>query len=436
MVDLTGYKLTFDDEFNSLNAGMPGTKGETWETENFYGDLSTGNAGTVNPTLPGQPGSQFSISNGVLNMAVNTTYSPYLDTNPSGVPGGFSQEYGYFEMNAKLAGTSGFQDAFWLLPNSGPWPPEIDIEEHNAASPNEVDFTNHGGDITTPTNNYNIYNGPDFSAAFHTYGLMWTPTTITWYLDGNAIYSCPTAANEHQAMNIILSAYANLGKSWTPDAQAGTSADFQVNWVHAYSNDGANSEIAGQAGYQNHDGSTSLNATPTPTPTSSAVTIGAGPDSFVLKISEDAYANHDSISDTAGDARFKVFVDGKQQGGILTATALHKVGADQTYTINGTFGAGAHTVAVQFINDAWGPSHPDANGSVDRNLYVDGVSYDGTDAHQSAAMPGNGTHTFNIAAPATPTTMTVCDDTGANASVPIITTGTSSFKGALDTTIS
>ncbi len=387
-------------------------------------------------------------------MAITPTYSPYLDTNPNGVPGGFSQEYGYFEMNAKLTGVSGFSDAFWLMPNSGPWPPEIDIEEHPGSNHNEADFTNHGGDINTPVNNYNIYNGPDFSAGFHTYGLMWTPTTITWYFDGTQIYSCPTAGNEQQPMNIILSAYANKGLGYVPDVQPGTSDNMQVNWVHVYSNDGANPEIAGQAGYLDHDGSTSLTATPTPipipipiptptptptpipTPTPTPVTVGSGPDNVVLKISESAYVNNDSTSDAAGDARFEMFVDGKQQGGVFNAAASHKAGADQLYTIKGSFGAGPHTVAVQFLNDAWNPGSPDAQGSVDRNLYVDGASYDGTDAHQTASMMRSSTSSLAIPASATPTTMTVMDDKSVTASVPVITSGTASFKGALDTTVS
>ncbi len=166
------------------------------------------------------------------------------------------------------------------------------------------------------------------------------------------------------------------------------------------------------------------------------MTVGSGPDSFVLKISEDAFINHDSVSDAAGDARFEVFVDGKQQGGVFNAAASHKAGADQLYTIKGSFGAGPHTVAVQFLNDAWNPGSPDAQGSVDRNLYVDGLSYDGTDAHQTASMMRSSTSSFAIPASATPTTMTVMDDKSVTASVPVITSGTASFKGALDTTVS
>ncbi len=185
-LDLSGYALTFDDQFNSLNAATTGTARTKWETSVFYGSLSTGNDGSVNPTPPGQAGSQYSIGNGALSMAVSPTSSPYLDTNSAGVPGGFSQQYGYIEASIKQA-PGNFWNAFWLMPNAGPWPPEIDILEGNGS---DAEFTNHGGDINTPVNNLNIYNRPDLSTGFHTYGLMWTPTTLTWFLDGVAVARC------------------------------------------------------------------------------------------------------------------------------------------------------------------------------------------------------------------------------------------------------
>ena len=58
---------------------------------------------------------------------MTTTQAPYLDTNPNGVPGGFSQQYGYFEVRAQLTDTSGFNSDFWMMPNSGPSPPEFDV---------------------------------------------------------------------------------------------------------------------------------------------------------------------------------------------------------------------------------------------------------------------------------------------------------------------
>ena len=133
---------------------------------------------------------------------------------------------------------------------------------------------------------------------------------------------------------------------------------------------------------------------PPPTQPAAPVITGSGPDSLVLQISEDAFI--DGTSDAAGDATFTVSIDGKQQGGTLTAQASHSAGAPQSFTFKGHFGTGSHNVAVTFLNDAYSPSAPDAKGSVDRNLYVDGVTYEGTDTKQLAPFYSGGTQTFTV----------------------------------------
>src|SRR4051812_1418189 len=102
---------------------------------------------------------------------------------------------------------------------------------------------------------------------------------------------------------------------------------------------------------------------PTPPP-ASAVVLGAGQNTLALSVSEDAWK---------GDAQFTVSVDGKQIGGIQTATASHAAGQSQEYDIKGTFAAGQHTATVTFLNDAWG-----GTAATDRNLYVTGAKIDGT----------------------------------------------------------
>ncbi len=95
-----------------------------------------------------------------------------------------------------------------------------------------------------------------------------------------------------------------------------------------------------------------------------------------LRISGDAYQ---------GDARFTVSVDGAQVAGILAATASHAAGQSQTFTIAGSFAAGPHSVGVQFVNDLQG----DGPGQ-DRNLYVDGLSFNGEEVGAPAALMANG----------------------------------------------
>ena len=128
-------------------------------------------------------------------------------------------------------------------------------------------------------------------------------------------------------------------------------------------------------------------ATPGYTPPA-AVTVGSGPDDLALAVSEDAFN---------GDAQYTVAVDGQQVGGTLTANPLatHGTGEAQTVNVLGSFGAGTHTVAVSFLNDAF------AGLGQDRNLYVEGSSING------AAVPGGsltllsqGAQSFSFTVPA------------------------------------
>jgi hypothetical protein len=88
-----------------------------------------------------------------------------------------------------------------------------------------------------------------------------------------------------------------------------------------------------------------------------------GTDTLVFKVSGDSYQ---------GTPHFLVTVDGQQVGGTLTTSAVHASGQTQDITLTGNFGAGAHDVAVKFIDDAWGGS-----AATDRNLYVHQVSLNG-----------------------------------------------------------
>ena len=106
-----------------------------------------------------------------------------------------------------------------------------------------------------------------------------------------------------------------------------------------------------------------------------------------LHVSEDAWM---------GDAQFIVSVDGQQVGGVQTATALHGLGQDQTFTLQDTFGAGSHDLAISFLNDAWG-----GTADTDRNLYVDGVDLNGAAvAGATAALYSAGTVHIPLGIPA------------------------------------
>jgi Ca-dependent carbohydrate-binding module xylan-binding len=117
-----------------------------------------------------------------------------------------------------------------------------------------------------------------------------------------------------------------------------------------------------------------------------AVTIGTGTDTLALQVSEDAWQ---------GNAQFTVSVDGKQVGGTQTAVASHAAGQTQTFNVLGTFAAGTHVAAVDFLNDAYGGSP-----AADRNLYVTGATIDNSVISAATLTElSTGAKSFNFLAP-------------------------------------
>ncbi|MGI4945798.1 MAG: ScyD/ScyE family protein, partial [Janthinobacterium lividum] len=158
--------------------------------------------------------------------------------------------------------------------------------------------------------------------------------------------------------------------------------------------------------------------------TGSGVTGSTGTDSssstantLVVQIAEDAYQ---------GDAQFTISVDGVQEGGINTATTLESSGNSQAVTVNGPFAAGDHTVAVDFLNDAY-----DGTPDTDRNLYVNGATLDGTAIPGSSFTEysaGAGLFTFTV-----PNTSSTTDTTASTTSSSTETTASSSSSGLSST---
>ena len=113
-------------------------------------------------------------------------------------------------------------------------------------------------------------------------------------------------------------------------------------------------------------------------------TFGSGPDTLVLTLAEDAFG---------GDAQASIAVDGQTlTAQPITVTALQNAGRNETFTFKGSFGPGAHDLAVSFLNDAYG-----GTPTTDRNLYLTGASYNGISARPATAkLDTAGTARFTI----------------------------------------
>ena len=243
--------LTFDDEFNSLNL-WNGSSG-TWDTTAQYASTfgngfslpSNGeqewyiNANYA-PTASVQP---WTDSNGVLTLSaapasaeIASLIDGYQYTSGEiNTSQSFSQTYGYFEMRAQLPAGQGLWPAFWLLPQNGAWPPEIDAMEMLGNNPGTYYTSIHSG---SPANEINA-GQPDAvantSQGFHTYGVDWEPDHLTFYFDGQQVYQTATPWDMNTPMYMI----ANLavGGTWPGNADWSTHfpAQMNIDWIRAYS---------------------------------------------------------------------------------------------------------------------------------------------------------------------------------------------------------
>jgi serralysin len=256
--NLNGAVTSFDEEFNSLSLYNPTTGTGTWKTNYITGwqgggpmgwssrNLSQGEQQIyVDPAYTGDSSAAlglnpFSINNGILTITAaktptadlhalaNLPYTSGLLTTQTS----FAQLYGYFEMKAELPAGQGVWPAFWLLPTDGTWPPEVDVMEQLGGS--TIYETSHFTDANgAPAYNAFASNLPTATSGYHTYGLLWTKTTLTWYVDGVEVASAPTPADMNKPMYMLV----NLGiGGWPGDAPANfTTAQYNIDYIRAYS---------------------------------------------------------------------------------------------------------------------------------------------------------------------------------------------------------
>lgn len=134
---------------------------------------------------------------------------------------------------------------------------------------------------------------------------------------------------------------------------------------------------------------------PTPPAAPVAASVGTGADTLVLHFNQDAYN---------GEAQYSVELDGKPVGGVLTAHAIHGTDQEDTLTIHGDIGLGAHSLKVNFLNDSWG-----GTTATDRNLYLSSGTVNGEDAHLNADFFSGGPKLLSFDAPLAQTVGTGAD---------------------------
>ncbi|RVU15952.1 family 16 glycosylhydrolase [Methylobacterium oryzihabitans] len=263
--------LTFADEFNgsSLDKGKWGT-GYSWGAANGSTNSGTGEIQWyINDDYAPTAGlGTYTVGNGVLDIkeAPASAATQALVNGHRFTSGminsaeSFTQTYGYFEMRADIPSGPGMWPAFWLLPERGAWPPELDVMEVVTSSPDTLITTLHSGSGDSGmTQGHTNLSGLS-SGGMHTYGVDWQPDTVTWYLDGREVFQAATPADMHQPMYMLANLAAGGPWAGQPD---GSTNHMLIDYIRAYSEKPAGGGSAG-------NGATPPATVPDPAPTAPA----------------------------------------------------------------------------------------------------------------------------------------------------------------------
>lgn len=249
-------QLVFEDQFDSLSLYDRQRNVGRWKTAYSHAPADgvrsddarrlTGNHDEqiyVDPAYAGNPAiskaplglNPFRAHGGILSIRAwrlppdasarlwNIRYaSGLLTTQPS-----FAQTYGYFEIRAELPQIKGMFPAFWLLPTSGRWPPELDVMENVAQ-----DFATCGM-VTAEKKLAFFIRFHGGVKGMHRYGVLWTPQHISWVFDGWVVGGTATPGSLNQPMYMLIN--LAVGGKWPgsprPDFR---SAEMKVDYVRAY----------------------------------------------------------------------------------------------------------------------------------------------------------------------------------------------------------
>jgi beta-glucanase (GH16 family) len=233
---LTGFGTTpvFDEEFNgsALNTAVWSYRG-------------TGVRAACNMTP-----AAVAISNGYAHISIyssgGSNYCGAISTDHLAEFG-----YGYYEANVRYHFRSGMQCSFWLqsdtmgsiIGNPQQSGIEMDVFEHNAWTTSSTGYdeslhwNGYGAYLTSSSHNTTLSNLNDGN--FHKFGIAWTPSSYTFYVDGTARWTQSSSQapisnilqymildTELPGVNIPSGGYGALGDSNNPW--------LDIDYVHVY----------------------------------------------------------------------------------------------------------------------------------------------------------------------------------------------------------
>ena len=228
----TGWRLAFD-------AGFPGSRLDTsvWSTCYPWGDTSPGCTNFGNQEYEWNLPSQDRVHGGALHLVSQpvATSGRSADGRPKEYPcrsgvvtsyPSFRFTYGYVQVVARIPSGYGLWSGLWMAAANLQWPPEIDMVEKYGPPQPDTPVTFH------PAGAPQVQVHPataNLAVGWHTFGVDWTPTTVTWFIDGHRELSVNQHV-PHQPMYFL----ANLADYKPPQGGKGCAGSLLIRSVKVW----------------------------------------------------------------------------------------------------------------------------------------------------------------------------------------------------------
>ncbi len=240
-----GPVLIFHDEFDGVTLDV-----QKWTSCYWWNNEGCTNVG--NNELEWYQPNNVLVSDGTLKLRAEKrtvtgsdkrTY-PYAsgmitsgkDTEDDPKPDRFAFKYGYVETRVRVPTGQGLWPAFWLLAASQQWPPDITLLNIVGNQPDQNAMSVHYfGPDQSATGSNHAWNGPDFSADWHTFALDWQPNAIVWYVDGIERWRFTDAAHiPAEPMYLVATLAVGGNHPGAPDSSTVFPSDFQIDYVRVW----------------------------------------------------------------------------------------------------------------------------------------------------------------------------------------------------------
>ena len=161
----------------------------------------------------------------------------------------FGFTYGYVEARIKSNPWTGNFPAFWMMPEdqSAGWPDcgEIDIWEtiDNQTTSYHTVHSNWTYDLGYKNNPQSSFSATVPYDRYHTFGLLWDETSLTWYVDGKEVGKYTKSTNQSQLnqgqwpfdkhFHLILNQSVG-NNAWAANADVTHTYETRFDWVRVY----------------------------------------------------------------------------------------------------------------------------------------------------------------------------------------------------------